>query len=415
MLKKIYLFLFLSIIVSQFGFSQSTDPDVQFAKAREMSYNNKKQEAIEILENILTKYPDYADVRLFLANLYSWSGNYNKARTAFEFLIAKNENEKAYWIGIIKNEIYDDRSVDALTRVFQGLNVIKNDPTITTLKAQIELYQNKPFKAQETLKKYLKTYPDSLEVKKYLSTIKDNMATNTLTVGVGTDMFSSIYDQMHYFYGQYSKETQKGTVVARYNLNRKFNTFGSQIEMDAYPSLGKGRYAFLNIGYSNSFIFPTWRYGAQVYQNLPKAVDASLGFRLLNFSGSKVWIYTGSLGKYYGNSYFFITPYIIPSDEGFSKSLSLTYRKYTANEDQYFGVRVGFGFSPEINRFGADALTKGIISLKAQNINLTNNFKIKNNRNLVGSSLGLTHQESIFDPGIYYWILSLNLSYGLSY
>jgi YaiO family outer membrane protein len=396
-------------------FAQFTDPDEGLKQARELAFNDKKNEAEDLLIKILEKYPNYNDVRVFLANVYSWNAKYDNSRKEFEYLLSKNEKVREYWIGIITNEFRSDNSIQSLTYCFQGLNVFPDDADITMLKAKIENFQLKPFKALETIQSYLKKYPDQAEVKKYLETLRGQIATNTITVSTGVDVFSKIFDPMQFYYIQFAKETKRGTIAARYNLQNKFNTFGSQFEIDAYPGLGKGTYAYLNVGYSKSFIFPDWRFGAQIYRNLPKAYDVSVGFRTLRFGKDNINIYTGSLGKYFGNSYVFIVPYFIPSEEGLSKSASVTYRKYGANEDQYFGFRLSAGFSPEFNRFGTDVLTKSIINLKAQGLNLTYNFKIKNNRNLMGLVFALDHQENLFDTGKYYWITSLRASYGFSY
>jgi YaiO family outer membrane protein len=412
---KIYILTLIFSSIYVFSFGQIKDPDEVLKLARELSANDKKNEAEELLLTFIEKYPNYTDLKLLLANIYSWNDKYDKSRATFEKLIAQNEKERDYWIGIISNEYRAENSIKAMTYCFQGLNVFPDDPDITILKARIENFQLKPFKALETIKNYLKKYPDQLKVKEYLETLKNSTATNTISLGLGLDVFSQIFDPMKYFYLQYGKETARGTFVARYNIQNKFNTTGSQIEFDAYPGLGKGTYAYLNIGYSKSSIFPDWRFGAQIYRNLPKAYDASLGIRTLRFGKNNINIYTGSLGKYFGNSYIFFVPYFIPSEEGLSRSASLTYRKYGANEDQYFGVRISAGFSPEFNRFGTDALTKSVINLKAQGLNLTYNFKVKNNRNLLGFNLGVDHQESLYDPGKYYWITSLRASYGFSY
>jgi YaiO family outer membrane protein len=413
MKKLVLILLFINTYTGCLG--QITDPDEALKKARELSGSNKKEEAEELLLKFIEKYPKYEDLQLLLANIYSWNGKYDKSRKTFINLIAENDKVRDYWIGIVTNEFRAEKSIQAMTYCFQGLNVFPDDPDVTILKARIENFQLKPYKALETITDYLKKYPNQIKAKEYLKTLKEQMATNKITVSTGVDVFSKVFDPMKYFYLQYGKETSRGTIVARYNLQNKFNTYGSQIEFDAYPGLGKGTYAYLNFGFSKSSIFPDWRYGAQIYRNLPKAFDASLGFRTLRFGKNNINIYTGSLGKYFGNSYIFVVPYLIPSAEGLSKSANITYRKYGANQDQYFGVRLSAGFSPEFNRFGTDALTKSIITLKAQGLNLTYNFKVKNNRNLIGLVAALDHQENFYDPSKYYWITSLRASYSIGY
>ena len=54
------------------------DPDISFETARNLAFNKQRKQAQDTLNLILTKYPDYHDVRAFLATTYSWDGEYKK-------------------------------------------------------------------------------------------------------------------------------------------------------------------------------------------------------------------------------------------------------------------------------------------------------------------------------------------------
>jgi YaiO family outer membrane protein len=390
------------------------DPDKEFAKAREMAFNNERNKSIQKLNMILDKYPNYNGVRMFLATVYGWEDKFALARKEFDKLLINEPTQKDYWIGSIKNELWANQSITAIELSKKALNIFPKDFDIILLKAKAQKNNGNLKLATKTIKDYLEFEPNNEEALDFIKSMKEDFSTNTFTLAASTDYFSEIYDPMFYYSLSYSKETKLGSIVGRVNVNQKFKTSGTQFEIDAYPSIAEGLYAYVNVGYSNSSIFPSLRYGAQLYKSLPNSFEASVGFRRLKFS-SYTDIYTGSLGKYFGNSFIFFTPYLIPSKEGLSKSGNLSYRKYGANEDQYFAINVGMGYSPEINRFGLDVITEPIISLKSQKIGLSNNFKIKNNNNVVGVGLSLQHQESLFDPGQYFWITSFNLSYSLSY
>lgn len=68
-----------------------------------------------------------------------------------------------------------------------------------------------------------------------------------------------------------------GTYIARVNTARRFETGGAQGEVDLYPRLGRTCYAYLNAGYGDAPVFPEWRFGAELFANLPRAWEASLG------------------------------------------------------------------------------------------------------------------------------------------
>jgi YaiO family outer membrane protein len=135
----------------------------------------------------------------------------------------------------------------------------------------------------------------------------------------------------------------RGSLVGRVNIANRFSTTGAQVEADAYPSLGASTYAYLNAGYSNATIFPEWRFGGEVFTNLPNAYEASLGFRQLRFSGSPVTLFTGSVGKYIGNYWLSARPYIRSRDAGLSASAALTVRRYYETSDEYIGARISYG------------------------------------------------------------------------
>lgn len=242
-----------------------------------------------------------------------------------------------------------------------------------------------------------------------IDTLKPVILKNTIGFSSTVDLYSDVFDPMQYHTLNYSRKTKYGSVIGKVNFNRRFNENGFQYEIDAYPKFGKGFYAYLNVGLSNSFLFPDVRYGAELFKTLPKGFEVSLGFRSLKFNETTT-IYTGSVTWYKGNSYFSIRPYITPDAPGASKSGTFTYRKYRSDADNYFGVAVGMGFSPEFNQFNSST-GQSVVNLKSQKINLGYFFTSKNKKNAWGTQFGISHQEIIFDPGNYFWVYSLGVSW----
>ena len=138
-----------------------------------------------------------------------------------------------------------------------------------------------------------------------------------------------------------------GTIIGRMNVADRFDAYGAQYEVDAYPILGKGKYAYLNVGFSNATIFPEQRYGVEYFTTLPRAYEASLGLRNMRFPAERVTLFTGSLGRYTGNYWFSLRPYVRRKADGsFSTTTSLTARRYYADADSYIGARIGAGTAP---------------------------------------------------------------------
>lgn len=408
-LSKI-LIIYLSFCYSGIAQNLSIDPDSAFVEARKLAFGGNRNAAIMLLKTVTAKYPNYDEVRLFMASVYSWDGQYKIAEAEFQTLISKDNTKLDYWIPYIKNEIYRDDPLSAIELAKKAMEIFPDNAEIVILKAKAEKNNKELHKATDTIKSFLALHPDNKEAKAFKENITENLVSNHISVSYSNDIYSQIYDPMHYYLFQAGKLTSRGSIIARYNLNQKFQTYGSQFEIDLYPRIAKGMYGYVNLGYSKSSIFPSWRFGSQIYRSLPRSFEISVGLRSLKFSKDFTHIYTGSIGKYFGSSFVYLIPYLIKSSDGWSKSSTITYRKYRATADHFFSISGGLGFSPEINRFGFDNTFEPIVNLKSQKFDISNNFKFINNKNAIGAGISIVRQESVFDPGKYFWIFSMKLN-----
>lgn len=136
-----------------------------------------------------------------------------------------------------------------------------------------------------------------------------------------------------------------GSVIARINQGNRFNSDGTQFEVDAYPRIREGTYLYVNAGHSDDSIFPRKRFGIEVFQSLPQSWEASIGMRYLEFSSSIVRIFTGTVGKYYGNYYYLFRANLVPDNAGTSFSGRMQIRRYIGDES-YIAVSGSAGESP---------------------------------------------------------------------
>ena len=413
--KWILIWAFLSTFQS-FGQQKVFDgnPDTAFEKAREMAFNNQRKQAQDTLLLILTKYPDYHDIRSFLASTYSWDGDYKKAKMEFSYILEKDPQRKTDWIAAINNELWADKPFSALEMADKALKYFPADAEILYLKASAQENANNPSAALSTLNLVLDKYPNDQKARDYKNKLTNTLSYNSIGIKSSVDFYSETFDPMQYYSLNYSRQTKYGSVIAKVNFSRRFNDNGVQYEVDMYPKITKGLYAYVNIGFSNSYLYPDVRYGAELYKSLPKSFEASLGFRALKYS-TTTNIYTGSVGWYTGNSYWSFRPYLTPGDSGTSKSGTLNYRKYRSDADNYFSISAGMGFSPEIDRFQFEGNEEAIIDLQSQKFNVGYYFTSSNKQNAWGAQFGVTHQEISFDPGNYFWIYSIGLNWALKF
>ena len=179
------------------------------------------------------------------------------------------------------------------------------------------------------------------------------------TITVATDFsyvsFSGATDPWRLASASLSRRTAAGSLIARVNYADRFATTGVQVEADAYPRLNDDVYLYLNAGYSGAAIFPEWRFGGEAFTSLPGAWEASVGFRQLRFGGAPVTLFTGAVGKYIGNYWLSLRPYLRQKEHGLSASAGLTARRYFEDGDHWVGAAASYGSSPT-DRITPDAI-----------------------------------------------------------
>lgn len=404
--RIIYLGLFLLFFLQK-GMTQDLayqgNPDNSFFIARDLAFEGHHGMARDTLRLILSKYPDYTDVRNLLAKTYSWDGNHNEARKHFNKITSVERQNKEVWIAAIKNEMYAKNYTIALGLANKALTFIKDDSDLQNLRNDIinEIYSKQnatETSAEDELK--------DTEAKSYK---------NRIGIVNSLDVFDIVYDPMLYSGVEYIRETEIGKIIPRVNYSNRFNINGLQYEMDFYPKISKTFYAYTNYGYSNSRIFPNHRAGAELFANLPKALEVSAGMRYLDFVTSRAIIYTGSLGLYNGDYYFSLRPYITPRTDGpIGVSGSLLARKYFQDRENYFGINLIMGYSPEIKQLISDSdivLAETLLFVESQQLLFEYQFTAKSFTNSYRASLGITRQELVFDPGKFFLALSAGFRY----
>ena len=142
------------------------------------------------------------------------------------------------------------------------------------------------------------------------------------------------------------RRSRAGTFIAKVNYANRFATGGVQVEVEAYPRVTDRTYVYLDAGYSSASVFPAWRSGAELFTALPRAWEASAGFRQLRFEGVPVTMLTGAVGKYAGNYWISVRPYLRSRDGTTSVTTTLMARRYFADAEHWVGGMATYGGSP---------------------------------------------------------------------
>ncbi|MRX63983.1 YaiO family outer membrane beta-barrel protein [Maribacter luteus] len=410
-IKRTYLIL-LGCFFGFLGLAQEREykgnPDESLLTARELAFNGKHAIAQDTLNLVLTKYPNYNDVRNLLASTYSWDGDYDEARKQFNKITSIDKKNKETWIAAIKNEIYAKEYYIALGLANKAIRYIKDDDQLTALRT--EILKHTPGS--------IETFSEKPDENTGKSILEEKVYKNSIAISNSYDVFDKAYDPMIYSSLEYKRATKIGSIIPRINFSNRFQTNGIQYELDAYPKFSKKIYAYTNYAFSDAPTFPNHRVGAELYANLPKSMEISAGVRYLDFKTTQTNIITGSLGMYRGNYYISARPYIsLNKDRPVGVSGTILGRKYLKDGENYFGIMAGYGYSADLRqlRDGDELLAETILYVESQQLNLEYQFSGKKQPHLYKANLGLTRQELAYDSGNFYWAVSVGFTYYMKF
>ncbi len=385
--------------------------DELFTNARHAAFEEKDYpKAKELAFEALEKSPNYADIDIFLGRIYSWNHQYDSARIHFSKVLDAKPNEDAS-TAYADLEYWNDNYQNSLEICNKALVSYPNSEGLLLRKAK-NLKKLKRYKeAAGVTEQILKTNKKNTAALALANSLRDAASVNKISISYENSSFDKQFDKAWNLGSiSYSRQTKLGSVIARINYANRFATNGLQGEVDAYPHISKTFYGYLNFGYSgNVGVFPNYRAGFSLYANLPNSFEGEVGFRYLYFT-SATNIYTASIGKYWKSFLFTARTYITPSTTDLSQSYSIATRYYLKGADDYLGLTLGTGISPDDNNqniqysykqnklssrkisadFNHTFLKWNIISLSAGLINQEYKPSVKGNQ--FNISVGLSHR-----------------------
>ena len=327
---------------------QVGDVDSAFQAARVLAYASSYNDAIILCKRILQKSPGYQDVQVLMGRVYFWNDHTDSAIVTLKKCIEQKPYEDAF-VALADIFRWEKKPLESLQTADEGLKFFSASEELAVRKVKA-LDDLKNYKTAYLLADSLTKLTGSPELRQLTDRIKNEMAKNLLSISYDFDYFDKQFeDPWHLLAVSYGRQTNAlGRITARINYANRFGGNGYQGEMDAYPSLGKKMYAYINAGVSSGTIFPDYRAGISVYRNFPRAFEGELGIRFLYFSKS-TFLYVASIGKYTGNFWFSLRPTFIASDNGnrFSQSYAFTTRYYFNTTFDFFTATISYGISPD--------------------------------------------------------------------
>ncbi|RIW14487.1 YaiO family outer membrane beta-barrel protein [Algoriphagus lacus] len=346
--RLITLIAFIAVVFS--AKSQDTfDPDELLAQARTLILDGKYTEGRKIAFRALDKYPNYADILILVGRSYSWEGKNDSASIFLDRAIIASptytDGYSAYLDNLTWAEQYD-KAKDILAKAKSNLGSPIPDE-ITYRESRLYYYQEQYEEAFALAEPLFDKGFAQEGMLGYMQNLQRLRRTNAIGATYDYDTFQDEISPWHTWsvYGR-TRTNLTGALIARVTQSARFDDFGTLYELDAYPSIGKNGYAYLNVGGSRASFFPKFRFGASYYHNLPKAWEIEGGYRYLGFT-EVTNIITGSLGKYAGNWWINLRLNVIPDGSSTGTSSQLTARYYFKTSEDFFSLQLGTGVSPD--------------------------------------------------------------------
>lgn len=327
------------------GRALAQNEDSLFARARELAFADRFDEAIPLLDALLEKDPMQSDYRIFLARVYYWNAEYQRADSLLTPLTDLSPPDKEA-VDLHEKVL----SVDSLYE----RQIALEDRAIRLFPDFADGYRFQKAIALKSLGKNEEALRelDSISICfnrydiDYLRMSILLLRSNTVSAGWLLTAFSPEgFAPWNFLHVGYEHRFARWSLAPRVNYGRLFGKEAVQVEADAYVRLRRQSYLYLNAGGSDrNTVFPVMRLGAEYYAGPVKFLSLSAGARYLRFSEDDVLLLTGHAGWNLKHSTFSYRPFVL-AEKKVLLSHVLAWRRNLLSES-YVQLELQYGTVP---------------------------------------------------------------------
>lgn len=312
------------------------------ARARALAEAGRRTEAIALLEGALAAAPRNHDARTALGTILSWEQRYDDARRELETVLRAIPAHVDALTALINVELWSSHPQQADLLAQRGLQIRPADTGYLLSRARALVAMKRPAEAASVLDQLLVVDPRDQQALTLRRTVAEARRRWQARAGASHDRYNDRGDQREAQISL-SRDTPAGPVLVRGSRAERYGLTDHQIELEMYPRIRRGTYAYVAAAYGpDAVLYPRRRYAGELYQSLGGGFEASAGIRRLSF-GDGVMIYVGSLSKYYGPWLFTGRVYLTPGEAGTSHTLQGSLRRYLGDSGAYGGLRYSRG------------------------------------------------------------------------
>lgn len=326
------------------------------AEARAAAADGRRGEALAMLESRLAVDPRDVDARFVYGLVLSWVGRYDDARRELERVLTLAPSYADARLALANVEHWSGRSDRLLELATAGLAQTPSDPAWRRHRARALFELGRVTEAEDATTLILREYPRDAAARGLRREIDAALRPWAVELVHTADSFSDARTGWQESAVSIGRAAGASRVLARLSTSKRFGLSDSQVEIEAYPTLGPGTSAYLNVGGSvDNTLYPHRRMGAELFQALGARVEASFGWRRLQFTGAPTatTIWTGSVTAYAGRWMLLGRAYAAPGASSDEATYVAQVRRYFGAEGRSFvGGSYSRGWREEVRNTG---------------------------------------------------------------
>ena len=297
--------------------------DNVISTARTAYASGQRPQALAMLASHLAATPRDVDARLVYGLMLSWDRRYDEARSELQQVLIQTPDYKDARVALMNVEWWSGHTSTASDLATQILTRDPGDPQARLMRQRLDA-ETRPWQVK---------------------------------TGYALDSFNDGGDPWHEFEISVGRETSRGSVFVRGTNAARFGYRDQLVEVEAYPSLRAGTYAFISVGAATRRdLFPDYRAAFDLYQSVGHGLELSGGYRRLQFS-APVSIYVGTATKYVHQWALMERVFFVPGDESDSWSFHTESRRYLGSMGtSYVAATYSHGFNREEPRGVGDSI-----------------------------------------------------------
>ena len=381
----------------------SDNLEMAMSKADLLRSMNRFDEALTDAEKLRIKYPGNEKVEQLYKDILYVKARHNLQQSdtltafkSYEQVLQTFPADTFARNQLINLSVAKNNRDEAVRYIDEGINYYPDKQPILLKKLSITKDMGENKQAYEIAKTLKEEFPENEKIR----SINDDLFVLTRQNRIGATYGHTAFDQQakkpwNLFSLYYMRTEKFGSLIGRVNYADRRDATGYQFELEAYPKHKYG-YSYINGAYSNSLIFPKFKFAYSYFLPFAKSYEAEVGVRYLD-SYFNYTSYTASLGKYFGSYWLNGKTYITPNGGKVAAAYILTSRYYFGeSNEKYVTAIAGYGFSPDDRGRNFEITER----LNLKSLRLTLGYQtIMWKQNLIGLFGTYNHQEYV--PGRY--------------